>query len=82
MVIRRIVGTALAAAALAGAVGVAVAPNAAAQPRQCSRYITVVESWHDQYEWSMATYGANDSRTQYADQQATKALARQINAGC
>ena len=82
MIIRRIVGSALMVAALAGGVGIVAAPSAAALPRQCGTLITVVESWHNQYEWSLSAYGADDSRTQYADQQATKALARQINAGC
>jgi hypothetical protein len=82
VVIRRIVGSALASAALAAAVGVLAEPTAAALPRQCNSLIIVVQSWHDQWEWDVANYGESDARTQYADQQATKAFARQINAGC
>jgi hypothetical protein len=82
VVIRRIVGSAMAAAALAGGVGVLAAPNAAALPIQCGSLINVVQSWHQQWEYDVANYGENDSRTLYADQQATKAFARQINAGC
>ena len=82
MVIRRIVGAVLAAAAIAGGVGLVSAPDAAALPRQCGTLIDVVSSWYDQWQYSEANYGANDSRTVYASQQYAAAVVRADGANC
>jgi len=80
--IRRIVGGVLAAAAIAGGVGLVSAPTAAAQPRQCGTLIGVVSAWYDQYNYSYDNYGANDSRTVYAGHQMAQAQMRAAGAGC
>ncbi len=82
MVIRRIVGAVLAAAAIAGGVGLVSAPDAAALPRQCGTLINVVSSWYDQWQYSEANYGVNDSRTVYASQQYAAAVVRADGANC
>ncbi len=82
MAIRRIVGGVLAAAAIAGGVGLISAPTAAALPRQCGTLISVVSSWYDQWQYSEVNYGENDSRTVYASQQYAKAVVRADGAGC
>ena len=82
MAIRRIVGGVLAAAAIAGGVGFVSAPTAAALPRQCGTLINEVSSWYDQWQYSEANYGADDSRTVYASQQYGKAVVRADGAGC
>jgi hypothetical protein len=80
--IRQIVGGALAAAAIAGGVGLVSAPNAAALPRGCGTLINVVSSWYDQWQYSEANYGTDDSRTVYASKQYAAAVVRADGAGC
>jgi hypothetical protein len=82
MVIRRIVGGALAAAAIASGVGVLAAPTAAAMPQRCGVLIQQHQSAFRQWVFAKSTYGENSPRAQAADRAQVIALARVSNAGC
>jgi hypothetical protein len=82
MVIRRIVGTVLAAAALAGAVGVAIAPNAAAQPRSCVLLHDSVNDAQDQWLFYRTNYGDGDKKTIATRAAYVNAINKAVADGC
>jgi hypothetical protein len=82
MVIFRIVGTALAAAALAGAVGVAVAPNAAAQPKSCVLLHNSVNGAQDEWLFYRDSYGDGDKKTIAARAVYVAAINKAVAGGC
>ena len=82
VVIRRIVGSALVAAALAGGVGIAAAPNAVARPRQCGDLIGKVQHAYDRATFNENLYGPNSSLTIAAWQGYGSAVVNSSVAGC
>jgi hypothetical protein len=58
--IRRIVCRIATAFTVAGGLGLASAPIAAALPRLCGTLIGVVSSWYDQWQYSDDHYGTDD----------------------
>lgn len=82
MFIRRIVASALAAAALTGGVGIAAIPNAVAQPDQCDFLTFVAARSQDGAGLLQDKFGPDDIRTKEAWKQYTQAYERADAAGC
>jgi hypothetical protein len=80
--IRRIVGGALVAAAIASGVGIVAAPTAAARPRQCAQLISTQQSAFRQWQYMSVTYGSESAGAQAADRAQVIAMARADAAGC
>jgi hypothetical protein len=82
MVIRRITACALAAAALAGGVGLVAAPNAAAKPKSCTLLWNSQNGAQDQWLFYRDNYGASDKRTIAAQAVYQNAINKTVAAGC
>jgi hypothetical protein len=83
VVVGRLVANALAAAALAGGVGIAAAQNAAAQPDpQCGVLVVVTSQAQEHAGFLQKKLGADDFRTKQAWDVYTQAYERADAAGC
>jgi hypothetical protein len=82
MVIRRIVGSALAVAALAGAVGILAAPDAAARPKSCAALVNATDSWQNEWLYDVHQYGANDKITLATRAVYQNYINKSVAAGC
>ncbi|KLO34144.1 hypothetical protein ABW17_26825 [Mycobacterium nebraskense] len=82
MVIRRIVGTALAAAALAGGVGLVAAPDAAAKPKSCTLLWNSQNGAQDEWLLMREQYGDSDKKTIAARAVYQRAIDKTVAAGC
>ena len=82
MVIRRITACALAAAALAGGVGILAAPNAAAQPKSCTLLWNSQNGAQDEWLFYREQYGDSDKKTVAARAVYVAAINRTVAAGC
>lgn len=79
---RRVVATALAAAALAGGVGLVAAPNAAAQPKSCVLLHNSVNGAQDEWLFDREQYGDGAKITVAARAVYQRAIDRAVAAGC
>ena len=82
MEIRRIAASALAAAAMAGGVGMLAAPDAAAQPKSCVLLHNSVNGAQDEWLLDRNQYGDNDRRTQAARAVYQQAINKAVAGGC
>jgi hypothetical protein len=81
MVIRRIVSGILATGVIAGG-GIALAPSAFAQPRQCGVYVNDTDYYWNVYTINANYYGAGAFPTVMAFNDYYSAYGRQLRAGC
>jgi hypothetical protein len=82
MVIRRITACALAAAALAGGVGLVAAPNAAAKPKSCTLLWNSQNGAQNQWLFYRDNYGPDDKKTIAAQAVYQAAINKTVAAGC
>jgi hypothetical protein len=82
MLVLKFTASALAAAALAGGVGIVAAPTAAAKPRQCGALISQVRRSYNAATVNEAVYGADAAQTISAWQQYGAAADAAATSGC
>ena len=82
MDIRRIAASALAAAALAGGMGILAAPDAAAQPKSCVLLHNSVNGAQDEWLLDRQQYGDSARITRSALAVYQNAINKAVAAGC